>query len=126
MLSALLCAPPQKAAAKKKPHPERDAASNCYLSTEAIAAVDRTVVARLERNFARLATFGAHSVEHFAGTAVTTTGITLAGVAAGLAALRLIGETLFSEKLLLAGGECELLPAIFADDNFVLEHVIPL
>ena len=98
----------------------------CELFTEAIAAVDRTVCTGLERNFAGTASGSAYSVKHLALAALAVVGSTFAGIAAGFAALRLIGEALFSKKLLLVGGEGEFLSAIFADDRFVLEHVVPL
>lgn len=94
-----------------------------FLLTETIAAVDGAIFAGLERNLAGSAACGAHSVEHLP---VTATAVTLAGIAAGLATLRLIGKALLSKKLLLSGSESELLAAIFADDDFVLEHVLPL
>ena len=90
----------------------------CELFTEAIAAVDRTVCTGLERNFAGTAAGSAYSVKHLALAALAVVGSTFA--------LRLIGEALFSKKLLLVGGEGEFLSAIFADDRFVLEHVVPL
>ena len=80
----------------------------------------------LERNVAGTAAGSAYSVKHLALAALAVVGSTFAGIAAGFAALRLIGEALFSKKLLLVGGEGEFLSAIFADDRFVLEHVVPL
>ena len=68
----------------------------------------------------------AYSVKHLARAALAVVGSTFAGIAAGFAALRLIGEAFFSKKLLLVGGEGEFLSAIFADDRFVLAHVVPL
>ena len=94
--------------------------------SEALAAVDRTVCTGLERNFAGTAAGSAYSVKHLALAALAVVGSTFAGITAGFAALRLIGEALFSKKLLLVGGEGEFLSAIFADDRFVLEHVVPL
>ena len=111
-------------ARKTKTRPEGRV--SCKLFTEAIAAVDRTVCAGLERNFAGTAAGSADSVKHLALAALAVVGSTFAGIAAGFAALRLIGEALFSKKLLLVGGEGEFLSAIFADDRFVLEHVVPL
>lgn len=94
------------------------------LSAEAIAAIDGTVVARLEGNFAGGAAGCANGIVH--GAILSTGGIALSGVAAGLTALGFVGETLLGVKLLLSSSEGELLAAIFADDNFVLEHEIPL
>ena len=86
--------------------------------SEALAAVDRTVLARLEGNLAGLAAAGADSVEHLA----LTTGRILAGIAAGLAALGLVLETTAGVELLLAGGPNELLAAILAYQSLVFEH----
>ena len=55
----------------------------------------------------------------------SATGRILAGVAAGLAALGLVLESTLSVELLLAGGEHELLTALFAYQDFVFEHVLP-
>ena len=93
---------------------------------EAIAAINGAVITRLERNFAGSAAFGAHGVEHLALATVTATSVSLTGITAGFAALRLIGEALFSEKLLLTRSEGEFLAAVFADDCLVLIHEIPL
>lgn len=68
----------------------------------------------LEGNLAGTATVGAYSVVHLAGSAVSAAG-SLAGVTAGFATLRLIGEAFFSEKFLILSSESELLSALFAD-----------
>ena len=86
--------------------------------SEALAAVDRTVLARLEGNLAGLAAAGAGSVEHLALAA----GRVLAGITAGLAALGLVLETTAGVELLLAGGPNELLAAILAYQSLVFEH----
>lgn len=70
----------------------------CELFTEAIAAVDRTVCTGLERNFAGTAAGSAYSVKHLALAALAVVGSTFAGITAGFAALRLIGEALFSKN----------------------------
>jgi len=85
-----------------------------------IAAIHRTIVAGLERHLAGLPAFGAHRVVHLAST--FTASATLAGIAAGLAALRLILEATLSIKFLFTGGKGEFLTAVFADDGFVLIH----
>ena len=85
---------------------------------EALAAIDRTVLAGLEGTLARLAAAGADSVEHLA----LTTGSVLAGIAAGLAALGLVLETTAGVELLLTGGPNELLAAILAYQSLVFEH----
>ena len=90
---------------------------------EALAAVDGTVVVRLEGNLALLAAVGAGSVEHLAGGSLTA--LSLTGVAAITASLRLVGEALLGVELLLAGGENEFASAILADNGLVSVHVIP-
>ena len=82
------------------------------LSSEAVAAVDGAIVAGLKGDLAGLAALGADSVEHGAGGGA---GLTLAGIAAALAALGFVGEAFFSIELLLTGGEHELLAALFAN-----------
>lgn len=96
------------------------------LFTEAIAAVDGTVVTGLERNLAGLAALAANRVEHLPVTAAATGRISLASVAASLAALGLVAEALLGEELLLLNCESELLTAVLAYDCFVLKHGIPL
>ena len=87
------------------------------LSSEALAAVNGTILAGLEGNLASLAAGSADSVKHLAGSAATG----LAGIAAGFAALGLVFEALFCIELLLTGGEHEFVAAFFADQSFVLE-----
>ena len=110
----------------KTAHPKWSALYGCLrreLSAEAIAAIHRSVAARLERNLAGASAISADCVKHHALFAAT--GALLARGAAIFAALRFVGEPFFREELLLAGGEGEVLPAIFADDDFVAKHVIP-
>ena len=78
---------------------------------KAIAAVDGTVAGGLERNLAFGAALGADSVIH---GALSTNG-TLAGSAAGLAALGLVFEATLCVEFLLTCGEDELLTAVFAN-----------
>jgi hypothetical protein len=91
------------------------------LLAEAVAAVDRTVGAGLERNLAGLAAACAGCIVHLTVAAATGRAL-LASRTAGLAALGFIGETLLGVEFLLAGGEGEAGSAIFADDGFVAEH----
>ena len=79
---------------------------------KAIAAVDGTVAAGLERNLAFLAALGADCIVHHA---LGTSSDTLAGCTAGSAALRLVLEAALCVELLLTGGEDELLAAILAN-----------
>ena len=78
---------------------------------KAIAAVHRTIVSGLEGYAGFAAAGSAGGGEELTGT----TGSVLAGIAAGLAALGLILETLLSVELLLAGGENEFIAALFAN-----------
>ena len=78
---------------------------------EAIAAENRTVCLRFERNLTGFAALGAYRVIHLARAAL----IALASHTAGLAALRLVCKVLFGVKLLLAGSKSEFLPAFLAD-----------
>src|SRR5436190_16571311 len=95
------------------------------LLSETIAAIDRTVAARLERNPRRLAARGADRVEHLlaaahatAAAATTTAAATAAtaggflGRATGSAPLGLIREPELREPLLLACRERERRPTI--------------
>jgi hypothetical protein len=91
---------------------------------EALAAVDGTVVVRLEGNLALLAAVGADSVEHLTGGSLLTA-LCLAGIAAITASLGLVGKALLGVELLLAGGENEFASAILADNGLVSVHVIP-
>ena len=98
-------------------------------ASEAVAAVDRFVTARLERNLASLPAFRANCVKHHALSAVIAASVVtrmLLCISARLAALGFVGETLFGVELLLAGSKGELLSAIFADDGLVAVHEIPL
>jgi hypothetical protein len=93
------------------------------LSSEAIAAVNRTVVAGLKRNLAGLSALCAYRVEHLASASARTA---FARVAANLAALRLVGEAFFGVELLFTGRKREFLSAILADEGLVVVHEIPL
>jgi len=99
---------------------------DCLSFAEAIAAIYGAVITGLERNLAGLSTLCADSIVHLTITAVTTTGSTLAGIAAGFATLRLIGKASLRVKFLLSGSENKFLSTVFADERFVLIHVIPL
>ena len=79
-------------------------------ASEALAAVDRTVRLGLERNSCLAAAVSADSSEVLTGAA----GSSLAGITAGLAALRLILEASLSIKLLFTSGEHELFATLFA------------
>ena len=91
---------------------------------EALAAVNGTIVVRLERNLALLTAVCAGSVKHLAGGSLTA--LSLTGVAAITASLGLVLEALLGVELLLAGGENEFASAILADNGLVSVHCIPL
>ena len=77
---------------------------------KALAAIHRTVFTGLEGDAGFFAARSARSREHLTGAA----GGILAGIAAGFAALGLVFEATAGIKLLLTGGEHELLAAFFA------------
>lgn len=85
---------------------------------EALAAVHRAILAGLEGNSCFLAAGSAHSGEHL------TLGLcsVLTGIAAGLASLGLVHETLGCVELLFASGEHEFSAAFFADQSLVFVH----
>ena len=92
-------------------------------SVEALAAVYGTILTGLERNLTFLTAGCADCIVHLALASGTV--CCLAGITAGLATKRLVGETLFSVELLLSCSEGELLSAILADQNLVVVHEIP-
>ena len=79
--------------------------------SEALAAEHGTVGLGLEGHLGLTAAACASSSEELTGA----TGIVLASITAGLAALGLILEAALCVELLLTGGEHELLAAIFAN-----------
>jgi hypothetical protein len=88
---------------------------------KALAAIDRTVIAGLEGDLAGLSALGADSVIHLT-LATTFAAVVLPGVAALLAALRLVLETTLSVEFLFTGGKDELFAAVFAHECFVFVH----
>ena len=118
---------PQK---EKKAHPVGCTFLELPVASEAIAAQDRSVGTRLERDLTSFSALRANSVVHLAGGIVTVTAVTgtavsgsaFTGDPAGLAALRLVRKTFFGEKFLLVGSKGEFLSAIFADDGLVAVH----
>ena len=100
------------------------------VASEAIAAQDRSVGTRLERDLTSFSALRANSIVHLAGGIVavsavagtTVSGSAFTGDPAGLAALRLVRKTFFGEKFLLVGSKGEFLSAIFADDGLVAVH----
>src|SRR5580704_1755007 len=102
--------------------------------TEAVAAVDGAIAARLERQFRHAATVAACGLEHLAlraiiGPAVAAplvalaaagaairavAALCLAGFAAGRTTTGIVGEALLGVEVLFTGGECKLRIAIGA------------
>jgi hypothetical protein len=89
---------------------------------EALAAIHRAICLRLKGNTSFAAAHCAGGYEILAGC----TGSVLARVAAALAALGLILEAALCVKLLLTGGENEILSAFFAFECLVLVHCLYL
>jgi hypothetical protein len=109
-----------------------DAPFDLPVTSEAIAAHDRTVGAGLEWNLTGLPTLCANRIVHLAGGIVTVSAVagTAIGVSftsnpAGFATLRFIRKAFLGEKLLFGGSKGEFLSAIFADDGLVVVHLIP-
>ena len=88
---------------------------------EALAAEHGTILTGLEGNLGGLAAFGAHSVEHLAGSAGSGTG-SLTGHTAVTAAGGLILEALLGVERLFTGREDELIAAVFAYQRLVFVH----
>ena len=86
---------------------------------EALAAVNGSVIAGLERNLCGLSTFRTNRIKHLTLAAT----LTLASITASLAANGFILESFFRIELLLSCGKDELRATIFAHQHFVFEHV---
>ena len=86
---------------------------------EAVAAVNRTLISRLERNFGFLAAVGADDGEHLAVLAAITVAAAL--VAAVAAARGLVLEAFFGVKFLFARAEDEFFTAVLAYECLVFE-----
>jgi hypothetical protein len=89
------------------------------LVRKTIAAINGAVISRLERNLAAPAAVSANRVKHFA-LAPAAASVVFRDVAAGLAPCRFIREPFFFEEILLTCREHKFLPAVLADDCFVL------
>ena len=95
------------------------------LLLEALAAVYRAILTRLKRNLTRISAACANCIIHLAlGSTLASLCLTL--VAASFATKGLVLKTLLGIKFLLSGSKSEFLSAIFADQCFVVIHVIPL
>lgn len=86
------------------------------LIRKTIAAINRTIIPGLERNFAGTSTGSASGIKHFPlwPPAVFT------GISARFASLWFIGKSFFLKKILFACCEYKLLAAVFTCDCFVL------
>ena len=92
------------------------------MRSEAIAAVNRLIATRLERNLSLLAAVSADRGEHLTlrtGGAILSTERSTALRAAA----RLVLEALLSIERLLRRAEDELLVAITTNEGFVLIHI---
>ena len=98
---------------------QRFLVSLCAVLAEAVTAVDRTVVLRLERHFRLLAAVSADDFVHLALLATLAAATAL--LAAVTAANRLVLKAFFRIKLLLACAEDELLAAVLAYQRLVFE-----
>ena len=101
-----------------KPESEGQSATT---SSEASAAEHGTILTGLEGNLGGLTAFGAHSVEHLAGSAGSGTG-SLASHTAVTATGGLILEALLGVERLFTGREDELIAAVFAYQRLVFVH----
>ncbi len=93
--------------------------TSCAALVEALTAVNRTVVLRLERNLRLLAAISANNFVHLALLTALASLTTLS--AAVRAAGRLILEAFLSIKSLLTSGEREFLATLFACQCLVLK-----
>lgn len=91
-------------------------------TSEALAAVNRTIGLGLEGDLRLTAASSASGSEVLTGA----TSSVLAGIAAGLAALGLVLEATLSVELLLTGSEHELLATFLAYECLVFKHDITL
>ena len=112
---------------RKKVCPRRDTLKSDWLPSirEALTAINRAVAARLEGDPAGFSALGADRLKHLA-LGIAAARISFSGIAAGLAALRLVGESFFGVEFLLAGSELKFVSAVFANECFVVVHEIPL
>jgi hypothetical protein len=86
------------------------------LDGETLAAINGAIIPRLKRNLTSFSAGSAYRVEHLTRSSASV----FASVTAGFASLGFVGEALFLIKILLAGREYKLLPAILAYECFVL------
>jgi len=87
---------------------------------EALAAVDGTIVAGLERDLRGCAALCANRVEHLALLTAATLGLTVG--TACLAADGLVFEAFLRVEFLFTGGENEFCTAVLANQSLVFEH----
>ncbi len=92
-----------------------------FLLCETLAAVNRPVITRLERNYSFLSAACANGCEHF-----SVSRCVLLRIPALLAALRLVCEAFFGIEFLFTGGEYEFVSAVLAYKRLVCVHTIYL
>lgn len=96
---------------------------SAFLSLEALFAIHRPVIGRLERNLGRFAAFRAGNIVHLSlSAAETAPAVRLFRLAAIRATHRFVLEPFLSIKLLLRSREREVATAIAAFQLFVLIH----
>ena len=90
---------------------------------EAIAAINRAIIFRLERNLCLAAAVSADHREHLALFALSAVTVAATLVAAITATGRLVLEALLRVKFLLACAEDELLATVLARQRFVFKSL---
>ncbi len=93
----------------------------CFHSSKAFAAVNRSVIAGLERNFCFLATVCTNSCKEFSCSLACV----LSCVTASFASLRFILKSACFVEFLFTGGENKFLAAVLTYQCFVLIHFFP-
>jgi hypothetical protein len=87
------------------------------VSVKAVAAINRPVALRYERNLCGLAALRANRIVHLAGlasaaAAAAAIAVSLAGITAVLATNRFVGKTLFGKEFLVARREHKIFAAV--------------
>jgi len=95
--------------------------SRCSDLIVAIAAINRSVAARLKRHFGVLAAGGAFHGEHLTLTTGSTIAVGFPCLTARGTALRLVGIAFSLEELLFVSAKGEVCTAIGAGELFVLK-----
>ena len=106
---------------KEAKPPQKTLETCCALRVEAVAAVDRTIRLRLERDFRILAALSTDHMEHLTLAAALLITAATALVAAVTAACRLVLKALLRVELLLTGREHEIAAAFLAYECLVFK-----